>query len=190
MALSIRRHGSKGGSLSCHRVVKTTEWNKSAWLREVFYRQQGFSLRLLGEDAYIIRKELAEEVKGGEEIPEGGKPPQVTPVREPEGSPEVEVTPAEEGPFIRIIARIPWDRLSDFMSGVLPPLRNAGAEVNLRVELTAQSWISRCTRRCGRSGRTWRPSRPVKISRAAAHLPHPIHPCCPCSWRRWWCRPS
>jgi len=108
---------------------------------EAIYYQEGFPPELLGEDAYIIRKELAEEAKKGEEeIPaERGKPPQVTPVREREGPPEVEVTPPEKGSFIRIIARLPWDRLSDFMSGVLLPLRNAGAEVNLKVELTAQS---------------------------------------------------
>ena len=107
---------------------------------ETIYYQEGFPPELLGEDAYVIRRELAEAVKKREEeIPEGGKPPRMIPVREREGPPEDEVTPPEKGSIVRIVARLPWDKLSEFMSGVLLPLRNTGADVALKVELTAQS---------------------------------------------------
>jgi len=105
---------------------------------ETIYYREGFPLELLGEDAYIIRRELAEEVKKGEEeAPEEGVPPQRPFIREPKGPSEV--TPPEKGSIVRIVARLPWDKLSEFMSGVLLPLRNAGADVALKVELTAQS---------------------------------------------------
>jgi len=107
---------------------------------ERIYYQEGFPFELLGEDAYIIRKELAEEVKKGKEVPGEGVPRPEVYIREAEGPPEgVEVAPPEKGSIIRIVARFPWDKLSDFMSGVLLPLHSAGAEVALKVELTAQS---------------------------------------------------
>jgi hypothetical protein len=34
---------------------------------------------------------------------------------------------------------LPWERLSDFMRGVITPLRNDGAEVRLVVSLEARS---------------------------------------------------
>jgi len=40
---------------------------------------------------------------------------------------------------VRIVAHLPWDKLSEFMTGVISPLKSAGAEVALKVELTAQS---------------------------------------------------
>ena len=109
---------------------------------ETIYYEEGFPPELLGEDTYIIRRELAEEVKKAreEEVAEGGAPPRETPIRESEKPPAGgEVTPSEVGSIIRIVARVPWDKLSDFMSGVLVPLKNAGAEVNFRVSLEARS---------------------------------------------------
>lgn len=58
------------------------------------------------------------------------------PLREGEG---VVPLPGEVPHQVKIVARVPWDKLSDFMSGVLLPLRNVGAEVTLKVELMAQS---------------------------------------------------
>jgi hypothetical protein len=106
---------------------------------ERIYYQEGFPPELLGEDAYIIRRELVEEVKEERKTPEESGPRRELHIREREKRPEVEVATQEGGFTIHIIARLPWDKLSEFVSGVLMPLRNAGAEVALKMELTAQS---------------------------------------------------
>ncbi|MEN3027080.1 MAG: hypothetical protein ABDH31_05150, partial [Chlorobiota bacterium] len=39
----------------------------------------------------------------------------------------------------KLEAIVPWDRLSDFVRGVVMPLRQAGAEITLRIQLNARS---------------------------------------------------
>jgi hypothetical protein len=111
---------------------------------EQVYFDEGIPDALVGNEARIIQPDTAQEWKAAQrppELPAEERRPVGHEVRE---TPEAAVQPeagetAPEGHQIRIVARVGWDRLSDFVSGVVSPLHHAGAEVSLKVELTAQS---------------------------------------------------
>lgn len=87
----------------------------------------------LTEDALILRGEVAREMLG--KIEE--KPTIVTP--------SIPTPPVEGVPPVRAIrriklrAKIPWDRLSDILRGVLSPLNREGAQITLEIKLEAWS---------------------------------------------------
>jgi len=104
---------------------------------EQVYFDEGVLPSIVTPEAQIVSKEVAEEWKRAEqeeEVEEEGEPGEEED-EEPKGAEE-----EEKGKHVlKIITRIPWDKLSDFVSGVLLPLQSAGAEIALRVQLTAQS---------------------------------------------------
>jgi len=108
---------------------------------EQLYFDEGIPDALAGNEARLIQPAAAQQWKEAQQPPEEERRPVDHEVREtPEAVRETEAgEPTPEGHQIRIIARVGWDRLSDFVSGVVSPLRHAGAEVSLKVELTARS---------------------------------------------------
>jgi len=111
---------------------------------EQVYFDEGIPDALVDNGTRIIQPDAAQEWKEAQrarELPEEERRPVDHEVRE---TPETAVQPepgevTPEGHQIRIVARVGWDRLSDFVSGVVSPLHHAGAEVRLKVELTARS---------------------------------------------------
>lgn len=110
---------------------------------EQVYFDEGVLPSIVTPEAQIVSKEVAEgwkreqqEKRPEEELYKPEEEKEGLGVREA-GEEGEEVPPGRHA--LKIIARIPWDKLSDFVSGVLLPLRSAGAEIGLRVQLTAQS---------------------------------------------------
>jgi hypothetical protein len=90
---------------------------------------------IITEEAFILRKEIAQKMKEGMgEVPTGIEAQPTV----PEGLPEQKV--ATEG--IRKIAfrvKVPWDKLSDMVRGVFAPLSREGAQISLEVKIEAES---------------------------------------------------
>ncbi|MDW7966767.1 MAG: hypothetical protein RMI39_01400, partial [Thermoanaerobaculum sp.] len=78
---------------------------------------------------------LSPEPREVRESPPGSSEPPVTPVPtgEPSGPSPAQLTSY----FLRV--QVPWDKLSDFVRGVVLPLRQAGAELQLEVVLHAHA---------------------------------------------------
>ena len=57
------------------------------------------------------------------------------------------MAPAPPGPKglseVRLRAKVPWDKLSDIIRGVIQPLRSDGAEVEIELSLHARSEAAR-----------------------------------------------
>lgn len=75
-------------------------------------------------------------------------------VLEPPASPsggaagQLVMPPSPSRPVVQtytLRARLPWDKVSEFMRGVLSPLRNDGAEIEIQVSLTARGGIQQNT---------------------------------------------
>ena len=94
----------------------------------VYYRE---SIRTILPDAIIIRKEIAEKKKKEE-----GKISPTTPI-----SPiEPVVTTGKKLPkTIHVTAKIPWDKISAIISGVIQPLMERGSEPEITIEIKATS---------------------------------------------------
>ncbi len=105
----------------------------------VYFKESIFE-EAIADDTFILRKEIAEQEKakvsgvpveektGGASAEEGG------------GEELIKVPPTKGATKkIRIRVRIPWDKLSDTISGVIRPLKNEGAEVQLELEINAES---------------------------------------------------
>lgn len=102
---------------------------------------EGTSEDAVTEGVFIIREGPAKELKAkktkeeeGEEIEE----------KEEEEERKVkekieEIPPVGKFRKIKIRAEVPWDKLASFMSGVLVPLQQEGAETSLEVEVSAES---------------------------------------------------
>ena len=116
---------------------------------EHIYFNEGIADTLVGDGAQVVSKEIAEQWKKEQErreqerkerAREGYEPPkrEKEPLELDESGEETELL-RPEGHRVKIVARVPWDKLSEFVSGVLLPLRSAGAEIGLKVELTAHS---------------------------------------------------
>lgn len=92
------------------------------------------------EEAFVVRSEVATGLKA-KELAKAVTVEEVGPV----GVTKEEIKPPVLSPKVRtvkgikITARIPWDKLSDFVSGVLAPLRQEGAELDVKIELSAES---------------------------------------------------
>lgn len=93
------------------------------------------------DDALVLRpgkaKELKEAEEGATPTP-GGEAP--TPPGTPAGGP-VEPPTAETGlpKKVLIKGKIPWDKLSDLIGGVIMPLKSKGADIEIVVEISADS---------------------------------------------------
>jgi hypothetical protein len=102
---------------------------------EQIHFDEGIHPGVVSDKAQVVSKEIAERWKEEREEEEEEREEY-----EPRGEEEViGVREPTEGYHIKIVARVPWGKLSEYTSGVLLPLINAGAEVALKVELTAQS---------------------------------------------------
>ena len=122
---------------------------------EHIYFDEGIADALVGDEAQIVSRAVAQQWQEGAERRSAPWPrARQEEERRPEadwkelkeaGRPDVgridigERGRPPEGHQVRIVARVGWDKLADFVSGVLLPLRSAGADVALKVELTAQS---------------------------------------------------
>lgn len=119
-------------------------------LGEKVYFRESLILSGMEEDAVLVRRELVPP-------PPEAKVEAVTPGVSPqapseaakaaarEGEVAVLLTPAPTAIVRRLRARIPWNKLSDFMRGVISPIRDEGAELDLEVLLEARGSISKET---------------------------------------------
>lgn len=96
---------------------------------KVYFRGPIFE-EMITEDVSVLKKEIAEQ----ERARQGSIPPEEKPEGQVTGVPILGITKK-----VRIRARIPWDKLSDIISGVIRPLNNEGAEVQLELEINAES---------------------------------------------------
>jgi len=88
---------------------------------------------VISSEALVIREKAAEQLKAGvtgEKVTEEAE----------EVKPKEEVT-EKAGKVNKLIvkARVPWDKLSSLVSGVLKPLHQEGAKITLHVEISAES---------------------------------------------------
>lgn len=99
----------------------------------------GESVSSFPDDISVLRDEKARALKG-EEVEEGIKAGEVRERRREKWGRKGEVgVKTSEYNKVTIRARIPWDKLSDYISGVLSPLQREGAELSLEVDLSAES---------------------------------------------------
>lgn len=100
----------------------------------------------LNYDAVLLRKEVAEAARPAGargaspiEVGSGDESPSMV-QEEPAGAPAGPTT-APAGAAISALhlrARLPWDKLSDFLRGVVLPLQKDGAELQVEVTLDAR----------------------------------------------------
>jgi hypothetical protein len=99
----------------------------------------------LESGAVLVRKEVAEQAKqrAGEVMPQPPEPA-VTTLQEGESTAGVITEP--QGPpvgagvrSLRLRVKVSWDKLSDFIRGVILPLRSDGAALDVEVYVQAQS---------------------------------------------------
>jgi hypothetical protein len=93
------------------------------------------------DDAVLLRKELIPPPLSGDEPPLE-EAPKDTPASGPKpgvaGVPSAPQSLEAGGHRLRLRVKVPWDKLSDFIRGVILPLRNDGAD--LEVEVFVQAW--------------------------------------------------
>lgn len=87
----------------------------------------------ISDDAFIVTRELAEKLWEEEGKEEGEKEEEE---KEKEEKAEVEKEIIKK---LSLRTRVPWDRLSDFVRGVVTPLRREGAQISLEIKVDAQS---------------------------------------------------
>jgi hypothetical protein len=104
----------------------------------VYYRE---SPPALTAEAVLVRKELVPQALAVAEPPPQAL--QATPPMPPKAGVEVPLSaaslPEGRGHRLKLRVKVPWDKLSDFVRGVILPLRNDGAELEVEVYLQAQS---------------------------------------------------
>lgn len=95
-------------------------------------------------EAEVLKREIAEELTAPQ--PATPRPAYTEPdrSREPEPQPLVkdEAGPKPEQPLSQkyhVRARVPWDKVSAVVGGVISPLRQAGCELTVILDLTAES---------------------------------------------------
>jgi len=94
------------------------------------------SLAEMPEDAVILRKEIAMKMKQ-EAAPAVAAVSGVPRTSEEVAS--VELPHAKIITSIELRAKVPWDKLSALVSGVITPLRREGADISLEVKIEAKS---------------------------------------------------
>jgi hypothetical protein len=104
----------------------------------VYYSE---SPHALTAEAVLVRKELVPQAPAVDEPPP--KALQATPAVSPESGveapPSAPQSPEAGGHRLRLRVKVPWDKLSDFIRGVILPLRNDGAELEVEVYIQARS---------------------------------------------------
>jgi len=95
--------------------------------------KEAISIMEIQDDATIVTKEFAEKQKEKEGITE--KP------KEEEEKEKERESKAKEGTITKVFLRtdVPWDKLSDFVRGVVIPLSTEGAQISLEIKVEAQS---------------------------------------------------
>ena len=97
---------------------------------------------LLVDDAVLFRKELIPQPPSVDEPPREEAPKDTTAsdpkpgVAAPPSAPQ---SPEAGGHRLRLRVKVPWDKLSDFVRGVILPLRNDGAKLDVEVLVQARS---------------------------------------------------
>lgn len=107
--------------------------------QQVYYEQDVFPTM----DSVILRGEVAKEIKDAEKEEKGGERSEGA-IEEPE---EEEKSQREgekerkEGAITRLTlrAKIPWDKLSDIVRGVIGPLKEKGLPPEITIEIKAES---------------------------------------------------
>ncbi len=96
---------------------------------------------ILQADAVLIRNEFIPQAKAVAEPPPQAL--QTTPTPPPEAGVAVltPTAPSQQagGRQLRLRVKVPWDKLSDFVRGVILPLRNDGAELEVEILVQARS---------------------------------------------------
>jgi len=109
------------------------------------YYDDNVPLSVLDYGAVLVRKEIAERAKAASGTTP--LPPEQPGEKEKiigEGKPgEIKTTPQKPPTTgvrsLRLKVRVPWDKLSDFVRGVVMPLRSDGAEMEVEVSINATS---------------------------------------------------
>ena len=97
---------------------------------------------LLMDDAVLFRKELIPQPPSVDEPPREEAPKDTTAsdpkpgVAAPPSAPQ---SPEAGGHRLRLRVKVPWDKLSDFVRGVILPLRYDGAKLDVEVLVQARS---------------------------------------------------
>jgi|FLYL01.1.fsa_nt_gi hypothetical protein len=110
------------------------------------YFEESLPLGALDAAALLVRKEVAEAEKaaaagaaaaggtGGVTQPIGGTQPPL-----PISGPATPTPPDTQVRQLSLRLKLPWDKLADFVRGVLRPLKEDGADIEVQVALTARS---------------------------------------------------
>ena len=83
-------------------------------------------------DSVVLRGEIAKEIKEAEGIIKEGK-------EEKKEEKEKEIKRVAAVTRLTLRAKIPWDRLSSIISGVIGPLKDKGAQPDITIEIKADS---------------------------------------------------
>ncbi|MCL6623464.1 MAG: hypothetical protein K6T17_02455, partial [Fimbriimonadales bacterium] len=107
---------------------------------EQVYFQEAPPAALLGADAVLIRKErIAQPPAVAEPPPQALQPPPATPPGPGVKAPAPAAPSPEAGvQCVRLRVKMPWDKFSGFVRGVIEPLRNDGAELDVEVLVQAR----------------------------------------------------
>ncbi|MEM5855411.1 MAG: DUF499 domain-containing protein [Candidatus Aenigmatarchaeota archaeon] len=90
----------------------------------------------ISEEAFVIRKEVAQKMKEEVGVSTGIE------AKLPIEAPGTKIAPEKGEGVIRKVAlrvTLPWDRLSDLIRGVFTPLSREGAQISLEVKIEAES---------------------------------------------------
>ena len=109
---------------------------------ERVYFKEAPPASLLTAEAVLVRKELVQQAPGvAEPPPQAALQP--TPAVPPDAGVEMltSAVPSPEGggQHLKLHVKVPWDKLSDFVRGVIMPLRNDGAQLDVEVSVEARS---------------------------------------------------
>jgi predicted AAA+ superfamily ATPase len=108
------------------------------------YLNESVPFGAMDAGALLVRKEVAEAevvssgagASGGSSVPSqpaGG-------VQQPPPTPGTPTPPTESRVHqLKLRIQVPWDKMADFVRGVLMPLRGDGADIDVEVSLTARS---------------------------------------------------
>jgi len=111
------------------------------------YFNETLAESLLDYGAVLIRKEVAaqtRQVGEGTSLPAGSEPAGTTQAsvqEQPTGVLTGSSSSLQEAGVrgFRLRVKVPWDKLSDFVRGVVMPLRNDGADMEVEVLVKARS---------------------------------------------------
>jgi hypothetical protein len=130
-----------------HRAIAQGTHDREFGVRagDRIYYDENVPLSVLDYGAVLVRKDIAERAKST-----GGTTPPLTEppgdkgkiAREEKGTDATSTSlkpPTAGVRSLRLKVRVPWDKLSDFVRGVVMPLRSDGAEMEVEVSINATS---------------------------------------------------